>query len=119
MKNTNNGLRNTMKDEIIIRPKTLHGFVQGLSGMFVTKDNPGGLTPKELKMLSIMVFICKQKNVKTITREVREGMVEITAHSAQVITNYINKFKKKGAITDDGKISSVLFGNRVTILYEE
>jgi hypothetical protein len=106
-----------MEPDIILRPKTLHGLVQGLSGLFVSKTSTG-LTPKELKMLSVLVFVCRERNTREVTKDVKQAVSEITNHSSQVVTNYVGKFKQKGAVSATNIVNHVLFGNKIAIIYE-
>lgn len=107
-----------MQPDVIIKPKTLPGLVQGLSGMFVSKTSTG-LTPKELKVLSVLVFVCKQKETRDITPEVREAVAEITGHSKQVVTNYMGKLKRKNAITQINQLHHYFLATKIAIIYDE
>jgi len=104
--------------ERVIKPKSLDGFVQCLSGLFITKQNPAGLTPKEMHILSILIFTLKQKNTQTISKAIKEELANLTNHTFQVTTNYVNKLKKKGVIVND-RIHPVFSNQKIIIEYGE
>lgn len=103
--------------EQIIKPKSTGGFVRAVSGLFISKENPQGLTPKECTILAALIFILLSQADKTITKEVRNQLGNMTNHSHQVVTNYINKLKQKGVITEANRLHEVLTRERITILW--
>lgn len=104
--------------EQIIKPKSLGGFVQSLSGFFITKENPAGLTPKELSILTALVFLAKQRHSSTVNKVMKEQLADLTNHNLQVTTNYVNKLRKKGVIVQD-KLHPLFFKDRIIIEYGE
>lgn len=98
--------------EQLVRAKSLGGFVRSLSGLFITKENPLGLTSTECSMLAALIHVASDK---AITKNMKIELANISNHGFQVITNYINRLKKKGAITDDNKINPVFLADKVTI----
>src|SRR5688572_13121559 len=118
--NIKSGLRRIMikvkGDTVVIKPTTVSGLVQTVAGIF-------DLTPKESKVLAIMVYLCRQgKNGcmrPWVDKEMKESVAEITGHSLQVVTNYISKFKKKNVISKDNVLHSVFTLSKIDIRYEE
>ena len=102
----------------LIRSKTLRGYLQGISGLFITPDNPQGLTPKELDILTVLIVSMNEQDVKVLNTDVRSRAGELTNHSKQVITNYIKRLRDKKAITKDNTLHPILRGIDVTISYE-
>ncbi len=102
----------------LIKSKTLRGYLQGISGLFITPDNPQGLTPKELDILTVLVFSLNEKGETILTTDVRARAGELTNHSKQVITNYIKRLRDKKAITAYNTLHPILRGINVTISYE-
>lgn len=101
--------------EQLIQPKSLGSYVRCLSGLFISKENPSGLSPKECTILAALCFILKD-NKREINKEVKVELANLTNHNVQVITNYINKFKKKRAITKNNTLHPIFF-KRLIIEY--
>lgn len=96
---------------------TLRGYLQGVSGLFITKDNPGGLTPKELDILTALIFILEEESTVTITAEVKSQVASMTNHPIQVITNYVKKLRDKNVLTKNNTLHPVLKDTSVIIEY--
>lgn len=94
-----------------VQPKSFGGLVRGLSGLFMTRENPQGLTPKECTVLATLLSVVKDKK---ITKEMKVEVSNQLNQSLQVTTNYISKFKKKQVITDKNHLHPIFF-NKVTI----
>jgi len=99
-----------------VEPKSLGGFVRCLSGFFITKNNPTGLTPAECTLLAALISILLQTKDQIITREVKVELANMTNHSLQVITNYMNKFVKKGLIQMN-KLHPIFYNQEIKISY--
>lgn len=102
--------------EFKVQPKSLGEYVRCLSGFFMTKTNPAGLTPKECTVLAALCFVLKNCTTE-ITKEKRVQLANLTNHNTQVITNYISKFKKKGVIVDN-KLHPVFY-KKIILQYGE
>jgi DNA-binding response OmpR family regulator len=102
-----------------IKPNTLRGYLQGISGLFISPENPGGLTPKELDILAILIRVSKSKNTHQLSSDVKSKAAELTNHSKQVITNYIKRLRDKKVITADNTIHPLLREASITITYHE
>lgn len=103
--------------EQLIKPTTLGGFVRSLSGIFITKENPQGLSPKECTVLAVLLSQVEDKHSKVITRGMKVDASNQLNQSLQVTTNYVNKFKKKGVVTKDNALHSIFFVDKITIEY--
>lgn len=101
--------------ERVIKPTTLGGFVRSLSGLFITKENPQGLSPKECTVLAVLLSLSQDKPV-ALTKELRLEASNQLNQSLQVTTNYINKFKKKGVVTGNS-LHLLFFMDKITISY--
>lgn len=97
--------------EQLIKPKSLGGLVRSLSGLFITKDNPLGLTSKECTVIAVILAVVKNKE---ITREHKIEISNQLNQSLQVTTNYCNKFVKKRVITQENKLHTLFF-TKITI----
>lgn len=103
-----------MESTQLIKPKTLPGYIHCLAGLFITKDNPLGLTPKELKFLAVLYSFVRTSAITKNTK------VELSNHfnqSLQVTINYINRLKRKGVILKDNHLHSVFSKTRIIIEY--
>jgi len=104
--------------EFKVQPKSLGGFVRSLSGLFMTKDNPHGLSPKECTVVACLLALTEKQDyiIDAVTKLEASNQLN---QSLQVTVNYINKFKKKGVITKDNKLHPVFFQNKITIEHGE
>ena len=98
-----------------IKPTSLGGFVRCLSGLFITKENPHGLSPKELTVVACLLSLTKSDTV--ITKQLKEEASNQLNQKYQVTVNYVNKFKKKGIVTKDDKLHPVFFKKEIIIEY--
>lgn len=94
---------------------SMRGYLQAISGVFISPENPGGFTPKELDVLAALVFVMKQKNESVISTHTRQSVAAMMNHPVQVITNYINVLKAKKAIDKDNKLSMLILSSRLVI----
>ena len=101
--------------EQLIQPKSLGAYVRCLSGLFITKENPSGLSPKECTILAALCFLLGD-NKAPITKEVKVELANMTNHNFQVITNYIAKFKRKKVITENNTLHPIFY-KRLIIEY--
>lgn len=106
--------------EQVIKPKSIGGLVRSLSGLFITKENPKGLTPKECTVLAVLVSVTwahalEARTATIITKEVRVDVSNQLNQSLQVTTNYINKFKKKGVVQEHNKVHPIFFTTKIII----
>lgn len=92
--------------EQVIKPKSIGGLVRSLSGLFITKENPQGLTPKECTVLAVLLSIVGKEE---ITREHKVDVSGELNQSLQVTTNYISKFKRKRVVTEEHRIHPLFF----------
>ena len=102
--------------ELIVQPKSLGGLVRSLSGFFMTKDNPHGLSPKECTVIACLISITENNQ---ITNDIKVELSNQLNQKYQVTLNYINKFKKKGVITKDDKLHPVFFKTKIVIEHGE
>lgn len=101
--------------EQTLKPKTLGGFVRSVSGIFITKDNPNGLTPKECTLIAMLIAKVQKANVNVISKEMKIELANESNHTLQIVTNYINKFKKKSVINKEGGLHKIFFSTKVII----
>lgn len=104
---------------MIITPKSIGGFVRSLSGLFITKDNPNGITPKECSILAVLFVALNETEKKVITKDVKVQLANATNHSIQVITNYVNTLKQKGVITKENKLHRIFYEDKIIIEWNE
>jgi hypothetical protein len=106
-------------EEIKVQPKSPGGFVRCLSGLFITKDNPGGLTPTELTITAAIYSILKTRKTFEIDKEVKLELANLNNSTFQVAVNYINKLKTKGVVTKDNRLHPVFYKKQITIEWKE
>lgn len=102
-------------ESVTVRPQTVGGFVRSVSGLFITKENPLGLTPKECTVLAILLSVAGQEE---ITKDHKVEVSNQLNQSLQVTTNYVNKFQKKGVVLAN-KLHPLLQSDKITILWRE
>jgi len=108
-----------MEKEQAVKPKSPGGFVRCLSGLFITKENPKGLTPAELTVVAALYSILKNTKEEVINRDVRLALANLNNFSFQVAVNYVNKLKSKGVVTADNKLHPIFFKEKITIEWKE
>lgn len=94
---------------------TLRGYLQAISGLFISRDNPGGLTPKELDILTALIYIMREE--ETVSAKTRKAVAQATGHPTQVVTNYMKKLRDKGVLSPDNKPVAVLRESVITFKY--
>jgi hypothetical protein len=99
---------------MVIKAKTPGQWVRLLSGAFRTEKHPGGLTPKECTVLALLVH----SYVKTGSLPDKVLVAALLNQPIQVVTNYINKLKKKKALLEDGKPAALLLQTSVNFSQE-
>jgi DNA-binding MarR family transcriptional regulator len=97
--------------------KTLRGYLQGISGLFISPDNPNGLTPKELDVLTALVFLAGETQDRRITTEIKNKVAEMMNYPQQVVTNYVKKLRDKKVLSVKNELTLLLTANEVTIKY--
>lgn len=100
--------------EQLIKPTTLGGFVRSLSGIFITKENPQGLTRKECTVIAILLNVMEGN--KELTKEAKIEVSNQLNQSVQVTTNYLNKFRAKGVMVGN-KMHPIFYMDKITIEY--
>lgn len=103
---------------MVINTKTTKGYLQAISGVFISKEHPGGLTPKELDIITAFLFVMDDEEGE-ITSEVKDKVSALFNHPRQVITNYVKKLRDKGVITRANKIHKLILSNETTIRQKE
>lgn len=98
--------------EFKTQPGTIRSYVNCLSGLFITKDNPQGLTPTECALISALLF--KLPNQEKVTKDVKIEIANLTNNKLQVVTNYITKFRNKRVVIDN-KLHPVFYKTKVVI----
>ena len=98
-----------------IESKTLRGYLQGISGLFISPVNPGGLTPTELDVLTTIIFLLEQEQLDRVTTTVRSRVGEMMNYPPQVVTNYIKKLRDKKVLTANNEPHPLLKESEVTI----
>ncbi len=96
-----------------IKPKTWGSFVRAVSGLFITKDNPNGLTPKECTVVACFLHYTPSGSI--VTKQVKVSVANDLNLGLQVATNYVTKFRKKGVITTDLKLHPVFYKDKIII----
>lgn len=97
-----------------VNPQTLNGYIRCVAGLFVTKDNPHGLTPVEMVVLSSLISILQKQNKQTIDKDVKIELANVNNMGLQVILNYMTRLRKKGVIEND-QLHSVFKKKRTVI----
>lgn len=104
--------------EFKVQPKSLGGFVRSVSGLFISKSNKHGLSPKECTLVSLLRSLLPTKESK-MSKLTRQEVSNQFNQSLQVTTNYINRLKKKGVIMEDESLHPVLYETKIVIEWKE
>ena len=86
-------------------------YVRAVSGLLISKDSPNGLTPKEIKMIAL---IMKYSEYGEITSEVREKIAEDMSLKKQALYNAMATLRSKGAISENS-LSKLFTSESITI----
>lgn len=100
--------------EFKVHTKTLRGYINSISGLFMTRSNPQGLTPAECTLLSALRSILPEGT--DITKQVKVEVANMTNNKVQVVTNYITKFMKKGVVVNK-RLHPVFYKDQIIIKY--
>lgn len=112
------------KKTIKLKPSTISGFVKAVSGLLITADNPHGIPPKELYILTAIVKLFREgrqttKEGNILSREDRIAIANETSHTIQVVTNYVQTLKRKKALTPTGVPIDLFLKDRIEIVYAD
>ena len=99
--------------EIVVTKK--YGYVTAISGLFISKDFPSGLTAKEIVIFTVLWNVMEYRNENKITIEVKKQAAEILHISMQVLTNYMVKLRKKKLLTQDNMLNKVFTNPNISI----
>jgi len=100
--------------DLVIKPSTIGGYIRCISGLFITRSNPKGLTPTEINFVNLSYNVLTKLNQQEFTKEVREELANSMNTKTQVVTNYINTLKKKGVVKEN-KLHPVFYKTKLTI----
>jgi hypothetical protein len=102
-----------------ILASTIRGYLQAISGMFISPQNPHGLTPRELDIIMAIIFVLREEKKAIIDVSVKHKVAALTNHPLQVITNYIKKLRDKRVLDSDNKLHPILLTDEITIQKED
>ena len=100
-----------------INIKTNRGFIQAVSGLFITKRNPTGLSPREIDVLTALIYYLKGE--RQVTTEVKKDLSVLLEQPIQVVTNYLKKFRDKKILNEENVINSIFLEKKILILRDE
>jgi hypothetical protein len=81
-----------------LKVNTSDAYVRAVSGIFITKKNPSGLTPKEIELISKLM----EHSVKgVITSKTRTVVTEAMGWKKQNFYNMVVILKTKGVLVDE------------------
>lgn len=92
-------------------------YVTAISGLFISKDNPGGLTKQEIKIFSLLIEEMRKEQETKLSTNTRKILAKKLNYSFQVMTNYITKFKNKRLLNKDKSLHPIFTANTLTIFY--
>lgn len=101
-----------MDKEYTIQPKTLPQLVKLLSGYF-------SLTKREAQVLSAIIHTMREVKIAKVDKNVKKEIANISNFGYQVVTNYVNTLKSKGAIKSDNTLHPILTKDKIVISYED
>jgi len=103
---------------MVVQVKSYRGFVQALSGLFISKENPNGLSPRELDVLAVLLYVIGDS--PSVNAEVKEKVEAIIKQPSQVVTNYMKKFRDKGVLNKENVLSPIFKHKEIKIVrYED
>jgi len=103
-----------MSQTHLVAPNSIPGYIRCVSGLFVTKEHPHGITPIEMQVLATLVLILKTNNKEEIDKEVQLELADKHNMGLQVVLNYLGRLKKKGVIKDK-KLHHIFYKKEILI----
>ena len=94
---------------------TSKAFVTAVSGLFASKNNPNGLTPREIE------FVCAAMDHSTggvIVKTTRFKIADELKIDMRTYYNMAHRLKKKRAINDD-QLHRVFTAREISVVYEK
>jgi DNA-binding MarR family transcriptional regulator len=95
-----------------IKINHLPNYIKAVVGLL-----PQDISPKELQVLTAIYYILTLYEDKTVNRKVKEDLANMSNYKLQVVTNYVNKLKKKGIIGKDSKLHPYFQSTTITFNY--
>lgn len=92
----------------------IFSYIKAINGVFITKENPTGLTPSEIKVLGLLIQLSGSE--KRVSKKLKDKVAKEVGTKTQVITNYVNRFRKKRVIIGKG-FNPLLLGGGLKITY--
>jgi DNA-binding MarR family transcriptional regulator len=96
-----------------IKTSSVRQQVAAISGVFINKNNPLGLTATEQDFIARVLELGAST---VITKEVKIDLANSMNMKLQVVVNYVNKLKRKGAITSLNQLHHVFSHDEVKIM---
>ena len=104
-----------MSNEQTIKLSSLGSLIKSVSGLFITPDNPNGITIKEMKVISCLLSVLSNNNTKVITKDIKIEVAEQLNQSLQVTINYITKLRQKNVISKDNKFHPLFYKDKIIL----
>ena len=83
-------------------------YIASISGLFITPNNPGGLTKKEMIMITVLIRQMELLGVNVITQSVRERTMDVLQIDKRYLYNMISNLRNKKVITNDDTLHPFL-----------
>jgi hypothetical protein len=83
-------------------------YVRSLSGIFISKDNPTGITEREVLLLARIRELFREHRTETLNTEIRKKLRVGFGIKEQSLHNVISTLKKKKLITGENQLHKIL-----------
>lgn len=103
-----------MSQTQLVVPSSIPQWIICVSSFFITKEQPHGITPVEMKLLASLLVILKTNNKLEIDKEVQAELANKSNMGLQVVLNYLTRLKKKGVIKDK-KLHHIFYKKEIVI----
>jgi hypothetical protein len=83
-------------------------YIRALTGIFISKSNPMGITEKEALILARMRDLFQEHRTEQLNQEIRKKLRMEFNLKTQSLHNMIAILRKKKLITQDNKLHKIL-----------
>jgi uncharacterized protein YdcH (DUF465 family) len=83
-------------------------YVKALTGIFMSRENPTGITEKESYMLAHIKRLFREHNTEQLNQEIRKKLRIAFSVKEQSLHNMISTLKKKKLLTKDNRLHKIL-----------
>ena len=91
-------------------------YTRAISGLFISREHPSGVTPKEISVFSLLWSMMIYYEEDKITPRVKRNTADMLKMELQILTNYVGKLKKKRLINKDNTLNNLFKDTNLSII---